>query len=479
MISSAVGYITVIGFGLVMAAITWLLSSKHDRQALDSFLVADREVGSWQAGLSIAATWIWAPALFISAQQAFQKGILGFGWFFIPNVLCLIIFGYFSMRIREKFPKGYTFPQYILKRYSNRVHDLYLLQFIALQICSFAVQLLAGASIIVYLTGANFTLITLLLAGVALAYSLMTGLRASLITDVIQMIFILLIGFIFVPIIIGKAGGFSAVIGGLGGVTGAYMNLFSKESIMVLLTFGIVNTIGLLAGPFGDQTFWQRAFAIKKNKIKSAYWIGGLMFGIVPLLFSMLGFIGANPAISGQWGELNAQLINLEVVSRLLPAWTLIPFSVMLLAGLTSTLDSNLCAISSLTSIDLFDRVVKDETRGARMKVSRIAMVVLALLAVGVANLPGIKILHLFLFYGTLRASTLAPTVLTIVRDSGKKTKIKENNIFMGILLAICIGLPIFAVGKVLGIWPVALIGSLLTLGLSWTITARGLTFKR
>ena len=37
-------------------------------------------------GTSIAASWIWAPALFVSVQLAYEKGIAGIFWFTIPNV---------------------------------------------------------------------------------------------------------------------------------------------------------------------------------------------------------------------------------------------------------------------------------------------------------------------------------------------------------------------------------------------------------
>ena len=40
----------------------------------ESFHVADRNIGTLVSALSIAATWIWAPSLFVSGQQAYQSG---------------------------------------------------------------------------------------------------------------------------------------------------------------------------------------------------------------------------------------------------------------------------------------------------------------------------------------------------------------------------------------------------------------------
>ena len=69
------------------------------------------------------------------------------------------------------------------------------------------------------------------------------------------------------------------------------------------------------------------------------------------------------------------------------------------------TVDSNLCAISSLTT-DIF----KEKTLGK----TKFAMILLLAVGIAVANIPGLTVTHLFLMYGTLRAATLLPTVFTL-----------------------------------------------------------------
>lgn len=41
-----------------------------------------------------ASTWIWAPALFVSSSVAYYYGLAGLAIFLIPNILCLILFGF-------------------------------------------------------------------------------------------------------------------------------------------------------------------------------------------------------------------------------------------------------------------------------------------------------------------------------------------------------------------------------------------------
>lgn len=74
----------------------------------ESFHVADRKIGTTIGAMSIAATWIWAPSLFVSAEKAYTSGVPGIFWFLVPNVICLVIFIPFAKRIREQYPDGIT-----------------------------------------------------------------------------------------------------------------------------------------------------------------------------------------------------------------------------------------------------------------------------------------------------------------------------------------------------------------------------------
>lgn len=419
----------------------------RDRSRLN-FLVAKRNIGRWPAAFSIAATWIWAPALFIAAQKAFTQGWVGVFWFTVPNVACLVVFSFFAQRIRERMPEGFTLSELIRNEYSRRTQGVYLFQLSGLAACSFAVQLLAGGLIVSRLTGLDFTAVTIVLALIALSYSLWSGLKASIITDYAQMALIIVVGVFVVPWAVNAAGGFSAISAGIGGATGEYTSLFSGVGGTVFLSFGLATTIGLMSGPFGDQSFWQRAFATREGETKRAFIYGAGVFAVVPLLMSLLGFAAAGSGFAPD----DVSIVNLEFVQAMLPAWVVFPFTLMLLSGLVSTLDSNLAAIGSLAGGD-FDRG------------KRTAMLALAGIAVLIANIPGMQILYLFLFYGTLRASTLVPTVLTLLN-----VKLSEWGVFYGVLAAIVIGLPIFAYGNFTDRTPYIVAGALLTVSLSGVI---------
>ena len=298
--------------------------------------------------------------------------------------------------------------------------------------------------------------VTVLLAGIAYSYSRFSGLKASVATDVIQFGIILIGCVLLVPWTIAEAGGVAMVLQGLSSVSGEYGSLFSESGFQVFLGFGLPTAIGLTSGPFGDQCFWQRVFAVKRNRIGTAFFIGAMLFGLVPLSLSLIGFSAAgNGFIAADPG-----MVNMEFILSNLPMWVLAPFLMMVLSGLLSTVDSNLCAAASMTT--------DWQKRGDNIKTSRRVMLALLFVSIAIANIPGLTVTHLFLFYGTLRASTLLPTVLTLLDK-----KLSANGVFAGVVAALCVGLPIFAVGNLMNHAVLKTVGSLTTVLMSGIIAWR------
>lgn len=436
------GLIILSSYGAIVWGITAVFG-RIKESTKDSFLVANRKIGPIAGAFSIAATWIWAPALFVSSSKAYLDGWMGLFWFTVPNIACLIIFSYFANMIREKCPDGFTLSGFVKERTSNRVQKLYIFELLSLSTCSFAVQLLAAGLIMQFLTDLSYHFIIIFLAVLALSYSLFFGLKSSIVTDYFQMIVILGACLIFLPDLFEKTGGFETIKLGLAGTSG-------KTGWEIFLGFGIPVTIGLLSGPFGDQSFWQRSFAIKKGQVQKAFVIGAFVFGIVPICLGLLGFMAAGTKMN----VANPSIVNAEVFAFYMPKAILVVFLGMILSGLVSTLDSCICAFSSIFGHDINGYINKKNA----VLLSKISMCALCTIALLITYIPGIKIVYLFLFYGTLRSSVLLPTILIL-----KLKKLHEQPLFWGISTAIAVGLPIFAFGQMNSMLYVKLTGSFIT----------------
>ena len=480
-LSSLEGWALIATYFVAMMMLVVFLR-KH-KKTKEEFLVANRSMPWLLTAFSMAATWVWAPSMFVASEKAYTQGLAGVFWFVVPNVLTLILFAFFANKMRKLRPDGWTFSDYIREKYSKRCHNLYLIESFGLQTMSFAVQLLAGATIFSKITGISFTATTIVMAVCPLLYTFASGIRSSIVTDFWKMLWIVIVLLLGLPIMFSSAGP-NALFNGLGGITGDFGSLFSATGIMVALSFGIPTTIGLLSGTFGDQMFWQRVFCVKADKVKRTMITAAFIFAAVPISLAVFGFFAAGTGLAIS----DTQLTNVGAVMAFCPKWFLYLFFVLILSGLISTVDSIICAVSSIAGHDVVKRLSMNEKWHGRIqkniflfilfanevRAARFAMIVVTIIAILIANIPGLTILYLFLLYGTLRSSVMLPTVFAIL---GKR--MSERGLFYGILTSMIVGLPIFAYGNFTGNIPMIVFGSLFTILASGIMAVRRKPLQR
>ncbi len=423
-------------FGVLMIAVVWI-KEVGAVQTAERFLVRNRDVGVIPGAFSIAVTWIWAPAIFICSLQAYTNGLPGIFWFAAPNILCFFLFAPLGLKFRRLLPQGYTLPEYIFRRFGGDrpTHLAFLFVFFGYQLGAIVINTLAGGTLMSALSGIDIHVAIVLTVVPVLAYSLISGMVASIITDFFQMAMILVIAFVLVPLVIFKSGGWETVAGGLGGVTGQYTDLLNP---WIAFTMGIPMTISLLAGPIGDQMFFQRSMSASADKIVKTFVLGGLVFGVVPIALSLLGFVAANPAVSSTLSISDPQMVGPAVVGHFLPKWALIAFCFMAICGLASTLDASYIAISSLASIDIYKRYFNEQATDRQLlNVSRFAMLVMTVLGTAIAMFQP-KMLWVFLIYGALVSAAMFPTIFSLCWD-----RLPARGAFWALVLSVGIGLPL------------------------------------
>ncbi len=422
-------------FGTTMFAVVWFARQKT--ADLDEFLVAGRSLSLFRGAASIAVSWIWAPAIFICSLQAFENGLPGIFWFTAPNILCFFVFAPFAIHLRKIMPEGYTLPQFIDIRFKrdSRVHLAFLVIFLGYQLGAIVINALAGGTLLSTLCGIPIYISITSITVISLTYSFISGLRASVLTDIIQFSIVLGIGLIIVPLCISANDGIETLRKGLAGVSGDHSSLHDP---WIAFTMGIPMTLGLLAGPFSDQMFFQRSFAVEKRSVAKTFCYGGILFASVPILLSLLGFIGAGMVRDGSLTVSDPQVVGPLVIAALLPKTALYAFCLMALAGLCSTMDSALCAVSSLGSIDIYKRYFSlNATENESICFARISMVLVAFLGAGLALLQP-KLLWVFLIYGALASAGMFPVMLAITWR-----RVTADGVFWGITLGVLLGTPI------------------------------------
>ncbi len=455
-------------FALAMIVVVKI--KEHIHVSADDFLLADRNL-SWISGaFSIAVSWVWAPAIFIASLQAYTKGIAGAFWFIFPNVLCFFIFAPFAVRLRKLIPEGYSFPDFIYHRYKGNtiLHLCVLSIFFGYQLGSIVINSLAGALLLNQLSGIKVDLAIVIMPAVALLYSIRVGLRASVKTDIFQMLFIILVIFGLIPWAVFSSGGVDRILSGLGGKSGEY-GFFLNPAIA--FSFGIPMTLGLVCGPFADQMFFQRAFAVRRKDIAKTFILGGLLFGLVPLLLCLPGFIAAaDPTLVIE----NPEMVAPIVIAKFLPHWALLLFVWMAMCGLSSTLDSSYCAISSLGAIDIYKRYFKADASGDEIvKISRTFMLTFTVVGIAI-TLTQPKLLWLSLIYGSLASAGFFPIVFGAYSEN-----IPPKALIWSICLAIVIGLPLSIYANILEDTNLIVYSALFSFFIGLPICVLGVLFRR
>lgn len=167
------GYIFLALFGILMLLLTWVVSRKSKWTGTQiGFLKAGANVPWGIGSFSIAASWIWAPALFVSVQKSYELGLAGMFWFTFPNIIALFIFAILAPKIRNRLPGGYTLPDWIRYRFKDeRIHKIYLFVFFWYQIMAITVQIFVGGLLISFLTGISLDIVMILLSAWAIIFT--------------------------------------------------------------------------------------------------------------------------------------------------------------------------------------------------------------------------------------------------------------------------------------------------------------------
>ena len=275
-------------------------------------------------------------------------------------------------------------------------------------------------------------------------------------TEMIKMVVVWTGAIILVPWVISSAGGWDVVVAGLGGKTGQGADIFGTPFAWGVFTgFGAAAFLGHMGGPWGDNSFYQRAFAIKEKSIIPSFVLASFVFIVVPIMMGLLGFVAAGSGMKID----NVGVTNALVIAQYLPAGAAIFFMFMVFSGLVSILDSQFSSVANMTGHDIYNKFKVGNTTGGEIYWARYGMIALAVLALIIANIPGMTLVYLFLFFAVLRASVWLPSMITFLKPG----LITEKGMFWGILIPATIGEILFVSGK-LGYSDTAFLGVLIAI---------------
>jgi Na+/proline symporter len=208
---------------------------------------------------------------------------------------------------------------------------------------------------------------------------------------------------------------------------------------------------------FMDNTFWQRAYAIRQEDVLKTFMLSGIGWALVPLAVASLAFValafGREPEQINQVAPLVAQVYGGQFAGWL--------FLVAVWSALASTTAASINALATLLMHDLLPRVKEGVTDDESLQYGKYLTVVVGVLGL-LLSLPRIlTMLQMLIFLGVINAAFIFPIVLGLWSE-----KTNPTGAFVAALVAIVGGYAVyFTVGNLQGIIASGWLSFLITAG--------------
>jgi len=397
-------------------------------KGLNNYLVANRDVGVFSLTTSLVASALGTWILFGPASAATWGGIGAVIGYSLGTAFPMLALIYLGTKLRNTYPAAMTLTEFIKKKIGKNFFKLVLILTIFYMFIFLCAEVTAVAMLIQYISGTPLWLTSIIVITTTLIYTLYGGLRASIFTDNIQFLIIIILLLIS-----------SNYLLSLNDVEFAFNSI--KQNVPHLLsvnyvpnfTAGLTFFIAVSATNLFHQGNWQRVFAAKNNDVlKKSLLIS--FFIIIPIVFFM-GFSGL-VAIS-QNLNVNPDLAFFSILLKNQDKALSLLVIILSISLTISTADTLINAISSLVIVDGKD-VLKLKLKNDFLKISKYFIIILSLISFIIAS-KGFSILYLFLL-----ADLLCCAAVFTVFYSFYNKKLKERHAIISILVGLFLGLLLF-----------------------------------
>ncbi|TCO12371.1 Na+/proline symporter [Camelimonas lactis] len=369
---------------------------------------AGSKVGFGISAASMTATWIWAASLYAAATSGYTFGVSGPLHYGLWGALMILFIYPFGKRIRSLAPDAHSLAEILHARHGSSSQLILAGSNIIGSILSLVSNYIAGGVLIAMLTPLNFSTGILVIAAGVLLYTLWSGLRASILTDFIQVCAMLLAVVILVPTIFHLAGGPDIFREGQGNLNQQQLSFFSSDAFF---NQGAPYIAAVLAYAIGNQTIAQRLFAVRPDKIKATFVTATVGYGATVIGIGMLGVLALYLGIKPIDGDVN-NLVP-QLAASYLGAGLLSLFFILIIGAMASTADSDLSALSSIVMTDIYGRnIARPGKANPRLMLllGRLTMVASTALAVYIAS-NRLNILELLVLVGAIWGALVFPVI--------------------------------------------------------------------
>ncbi|NOY57556.1 MAG: sodium/solute symporter [Calditrichaeota bacterium] len=384
----------------------------------EDFFLAGKMLPFWAIGMSIVVSDIGAVDFVGLTGQAYRYGIVVGNMDWIGSIPAMILAA--LVFIPYYWRAGvFTIPEYLGRRYNTGVRAIHASMWLIVMAFGLGVTLWATGVLLSELMGWPIMISIVITAVVVGFYTMMGGLSAVVMSDVVQLIIMFVGGIAILVLGLWQLGGWEAMVQKIQSLGPEYAHHFTmivspKENTPYPWT-GILFGLAIVLAPayfIANQTIVQRSLGARNEwHAKASVLWGAFLKMFIPVLFVFPGLI----ALALYPGIADGDRAFPIMIKRLLPPGMTGLLFAAFFSGLMSTIDSAVNSTATIWTKDIYQRFIKKDASDRHLLImGRVFTVVLMVFAVATAPItslfPG-----MYVYMQTLLSFIQGPSLAILI----------------------------------------------------------------
>lgn len=257
-----IGIVLLLGASFIGAG--WYFSQRV--AAADEYILGSGELGVAFGMTSLLAFWITGNTMLAAPESAYSFGIIGAAGYGLTGGLAVVLFGLLSKRIHQVIPHGKTVGDYYRTRFGDTNYYIFFVLLVIYILGIIVTQGIGGGVLLEQIFEIPYLIAVPLTFFIVIVYSYFGGFRSVAGVAYFQVLLILIVALIVPPLVYLNVG-FEPTYQGMLQNAPESLNLFEPAALLFLFGFAFVGT----GEVFMDNTFWQRAYAIRRDVVVKTF----------------------------------------------------------------------------------------------------------------------------------------------------------------------------------------------------------------
>lgn len=369
-------YVTILLFaaGVMLAGISFSSTGKN----MKSFFAGGGNVPWWISGLSLFMGFFSAGTFVVWGSIAYYHG-----WVSVTIQLTMAAAGLavgFFIAPRWNRTGCLTAAEYITRRFGVSTQKMYTYLFLFISLFTTGAFLYPIAKIIEVTADIPLNTSILLLGAFSILYVTIGGLRAVVVTDVLQFLILFAAVIIVIPLSLMKVGGAEAFLAKV--PEGFFQTVSGDYTWVFIIAFMFYNLFFL----GGNWAYVQRYTSVSTPRnARKVGWLFGVLYLVSPILWMLPPMIYRvyNPGLEGLEAE-NAYLL---MCKEAMPSGLLGLMLGGMIFATASSLNATLNISAGVFTNDIFKRLSPSTSEKGLMRIARWSTIGFGVLAIVVALL--------------------------------------------------------------------------------------------